>query len=310
MPTFMGTLSLSPQSDLTATVTAITSDAQSAPQHPTTKVTDTTTTRKDLSTTESGWTPSLGKNLNTSTAIILSNLTYGFQHPNVLDLKLGARLWADDAPPAKQQRLDEVASSSTSSTLGFRIAGMRVWQGCKDVSAGKVENVDLDVDGYKVYRKEYGRGFKGREDVRRAFEEFLSAESAGMTQDLRKKVVGRLLSDVAGLEAVLRGQESRMYSASILFVYEGDGDVLKKEFQVEEDMGLELRQREGGEEEEEPEYDEDDEDDEEEDDRSHTAVAKLIDFAHAEWVPGQGPDENALQGVRSVREILQDLSTS
>jgi len=42
----------------------------------------------------------------------------------------------------------------------------------------------------------------------------------------------------------------------------------------------------------------------------HIAVAKLIDFAHASWTPGQGPDENALQGVRNVLSILTDLSAS
>ena len=299
----MGTLSLNPHSDPSTAAAALTSNAYSAPQPSTTETTAPTVTtdiKTDPPTTAAEWTPSLGKTLHTSTAIVLSNLTHGFQHPNVLDVKLGARLWANDAPLAKRQRLDDVASSSTSSTLGLRIAGMKVWQGRTDASAGNMDNVDLDAEGYKAYGKEYGRGFKAKEDVRRAFEEFLFVESAGITQELGMKVVKRLLSEVTGLEAVLSGQESRMYSASILFVYEGVGEVLKKGFELEEDMRGTQAQVEIEEEEDEPEDDEGS--------GPHTAIAKLIDFAHAEWVPGQGPDENALQGVRSALDILKDLS--
>jgi 1D-myo-inositol-tetrakisphosphate 5-kinase/inositol-polyphosphate multikinase len=35
---------------------------------------------------------------------------------------------------------------------------------------------------------------------------------------------------------------------------------------------------------------------------------KLIDFAHAKWVPGEGPDENTLKGVRSLRRIFEGLA--
>ncbi|KAL9064819.1 MAG: hypothetical protein Q9157_007695, partial [Trypethelium eluteriae] len=67
--------------------------------------------------------------LETETAIVLENLAAGFVRPNILDIKLGARLWADDAPLEKRARLDAVAASTTSGSLGFRVAGMRVWRG-------------------------------------------------------------------------------------------------------------------------------------------------------------------------------------
>jgi len=238
----------------------------------------------------------------------MSNLTYAFQSPNVLDLKLGARLWADDAPLAKRQRLDAVAASSTSATLGFRIAGMKVWQGRKPASAQKAESVDAEEIGYKDYGKEYGRAFKSREDARRAFEEFLRVESAGITHTLGEKVVARLLSDVTSLEAVLRAQESRMYSASLLFVYEGDGEVLQKGLEMEEQTRQNQRQTNSGEEEDDVDDDDDGDADDDENGGPYITAVKLIDFAHAEWVPGQGPDENMLQGVRSILDILKDFT--
>ena len=246
---------------------------------------------------------------------MLSNLTYGFQHPNILDLKLGARLWDDNAPPAKRQRLDAVAASSTSSSLGFRIAGMRVWQGPGIAIQGRFPEDVVKAMGYKIYGKEYGRGFKGREDVLGAFEEFLHVKTARVTPELAKKVVKRLLSEVQGLEAVLSGQESRMYSASVLFVYEGDGEILKREFELEERESRERAAREDShkaqDQNKRTEHEDDElDDDDDEEEAPPIAVAKLIDFAHAEWVPGQGPDENALQGVRSIIDILTQLSSS
>jgi 1D-myo-inositol-tetrakisphosphate 5-kinase/inositol-polyphosphate multikinase len=54
----------------------------------------------------------------------------------------------------------------------------------------------------------------------------------------------------------------------------------------------------------------DDENSEEDDDDvvgPKIYVVKVIDFAHATWVPGQGPDENALLGVRSVAKVLEHI---
>lgn len=78
-----------------------------------------------------------------------------------------------------------------------------------------------------------------------------------------------------------------MYSASILLVYEGDVDEYAKTKQK-------LRSA---------EPDEDDD----ENNLPQLAAVKMIDFAHASWTPGQGPDENALQGMRSTAKILKAL---
>jgi 1D-myo-inositol-tetrakisphosphate 5-kinase/inositol-polyphosphate multikinase len=53
-----------------------------------------------------------------------------------------------------------------------------------------------------------------------------------------------------------------------------------------------------------------DDDDLDDDDMNFPRVysLKLIDFAHAQWTPGQGPDENNLKGVRSLIRIFDELS--
>jgi 1D-myo-inositol-tetrakisphosphate 5-kinase/inositol-polyphosphate multikinase len=50
------------------------------------------------------------------------------------------------------------------------------------------------------------------------------------------------------------------------------------------------------------------EDKEDEEDTPKVHDLRLIDFAHADWTPGQGPDENVLMGIRSLIKILEELA--
>jgi 1D-myo-inositol-tetrakisphosphate 5-kinase/inositol-polyphosphate multikinase len=49
-------------------------------------------------------------------------------------------------------------------------------------------------------------------------------------------------------------------------------------------------------------------DDEDEEDTPKVHDLRLIDFAHANWTPGQGPDENMLKGIRSLITILEGMA--
>ena len=248
-----------------------------------------------------------GKKLDTDHAVVLENITAGFERPNTLDVKLGARLWDDGTPPAKRQRLDEVSANSTSSSLGFRIAGMRVWQPKEDANTGEPQGQ------YKVFDKYYGRKFSDN-NVRSGFEEFfLEGTSKKKLTPLRRAVLELCEAEVTQMQQVLEKLESRMYSASILFVYEGDNQSLDKAIKAVEELqkGQDTRQTEEEEEEEEDEEQgSDDADSKDDDDVPKIHAAKLIDFAHAHWTPEQGPDENMLLGVRNVKRILRQMLDS
>lgn len=108
----------------------------------------------------------------------------------------------------------------------------------------------------------------------------------------------------------MENEESRMYSASILFVYEGDLNVLQALLAAEEESqaSSQLSER--------PaqkamldssDEDEDDVDDDDDEDEARICTASLIDFAHASFTPGEGSDENALRGVRNVRILLDSF---
>lgn len=232
-----------------------------------------------------------GKKLATELHIVLENITHGFKKPNVLDLKLGAQLWDDAAKPEKRARLDAVSNATTSGSLGFRIAGMRTYKGthAPDVPDDLKEFVEVDKDGeYWVYNKMYGRKFSAA-DVSEGFVSYVFPGSqTEAEQDRAREVLAYFLGEVKDIQEVFERKESRMYSASILLVYEGDVDEYAKTKQT-------LRSAQ-------PEEDEEDEDN-----LPKLAAVKMIDFAHATWTPGQGADENALQGMRSTAKILKEL---
>ncbi|EXJ84351.1 hypothetical protein A1O3_05018 [Capronia epimyces CBS 606.96] len=302
------------------------------------------------------WKPSGGKKLSTGLAVVLENVAAGFQHPNVLDVKLGARLWDDDAPVAKRQKFDEVAQRTTSGSLGFRIAGMKLW--CPPLGGGvgekegqqssAVPSDEPNVEwkkGYKSYNKFYGQSFS-KDNVAEAFTTYLGGvrrdEQTGKTVFKRKRaplIARRLIRELESIQYALENEESRMYSASVLLVYEGDEAALEVGLQEEEKEKEKEKERERERErsrhqvreQDTAEHDDEDEDyddeqlaydeyDDEEygnedfDDEDEQAniprkvhEARLIDFAHASWTPGQGPDENVLKGIRSLLDILRGL---
>ncbi|KAH8728749.1 inositol polyphosphate kinase-domain-containing protein [Phaeosphaeriaceae sp. PMI808] len=234
-----------------------------------------------------------GKKLATELHIVLENITHGFKKPNILDLKLGSQLWDEASNPEKRARLDAVSAQTTSSSLGFRIAGMKTYKGTSAVSnipEDLKEFIEQDIEGGNWgFNKLYGRKFSAQ-DVEEGFNTYIFPGSKTQAElERAREVLAFFLGEVKDVIDVFEKKESRMYGASILMVYEGDVDEYAKTKQV-------LRSaRPGG---------EDDDDDENE---PKLAAVKLIDFAHATWQPGSGPDENALKGMRNTASILKQL---
>lgn len=366
MPLFLGTLSSADQQQPLAIAAARESGAIFLPDAGDTPAVSAHTngtesnTGKPLHVMEQHWVPSGGKKLDTGLSIVLENIACGFRRPNVLDVKLGARLWADDAPPAKRTKLDTVSKETTSSTLGFRIAGMKVWTGENgeaeegahtDPYAAKYEGAEgakgevIEKDGFRRYDKWYGRSFN-EGNVKEGFETFLAGAKIGKV-DRSKLVATRLAKELENIQEVLEAEESRMYSASVLVVYEGDPEAL--ELALEEEKKIpDPKDAEDGEEEDDDVEDEDigfqiseealelvgvnlgdgmpqkainitidpqttglpsvvDEDDDEED-TPKVHDLRVIDFAHAKWTPGEGPDENMLLGIRSLVKVFGELA--
>ncbi|KAH6856241.1 inositol polyphosphate kinase-domain-containing protein [Chaetomium sp. MPI-CAGE-AT-0009] len=316
------------------------------------------------------WKPNKGRRIPTNKSVVLQNSTHGFKKPNILDAKLGQRLWANDAPMEKRKRFDEISRLTTHASHGFRISGMRVYKG-----SDKPE--ELNADDFYVYTKDYGRFDVNKDNVVQALANFIFNERAGIDRDLGRAVAQAFLEDLKQVEEVLASSETRMYSSSLLFTFEGDGEALRAAIEennalvekvnaireakllVKERNGLPEKAEKGKamvgehsplvvdlEECEERQCngisftqetiagidvqaisgaiegdlkvvelmgdvltdEEEDDDDDELSSQPRIYSLKLIDFAHAKWVPGQGPDENSLLGVRSLIKIFEELA--
>ncbi|KAJ5098368.1 hypothetical protein N7532_005369 [Penicillium argentinense] len=367
MPGFLGTLSSADQQQQLAIAAAQESgavflpgpaDAPAAPTHsdgPASQPETETSTRRPHHEAEQLWVPSGGKKLDTGLSVVLENVACGFRRPNVLDVKLGARLWADDAPPAKRNKLDAVSNETTSASLGYRIAGMKVWTGesgeadegsrtnpyaTKYEAAEGAKGEVVEKDGFRRYDKWYGRSFTA-ENIKQGFETYLAGAKAGKV-DRSKLIAERLAKELKNIQAVLESEESRMYSSSVLVVYEGDPDAM--EHALEEEKKHPDPRNQSDEEEEDVddvgfEISEEalelvdvnlgngvpqkainitidpqttqmpeivDDDDEEDIPKVHDL--RVIDFAHAKWTPGEGPDENMLMGIRNLVKIFEELA--
>lgn len=361
MPLFIGSLSSADQQQPLAIAAAQTNGVVPLPVPPLNPNQNPPSTavgqQGEVSTpsSEASWVPSGGKKLETGLSIVLENVASGFRRPNVLDVKLGARLWADDAPAEKRTKLDAVSMETTSSSLGYRIAGMKVWTGRNgetdegartDPYATKQEGAEgakgevIEKDGYRRYDKWYGRSFNA-ENVTQAFETFLAGARAGSV-DHSKLIAGRLADELRNLRAVLESEESRMYSASVLVVYEGDSEAMELAFEQEKNISEEKNEEAEDEDEDEDvdfEFSEEvvelsgaklggnmpqkainisidpqtaqmpvELDDEDEEDTPKVHDLRIIDFAHAKWTPGEGPDENVLHGIRSLVKVFEELA--
>ncbi|KAH6685787.1 inositol polyphosphate multikinase [Plectosphaerella plurivora] len=266
------------------------------------------------------WIPNKTNKIKTDLSVVLENASHGFHRPNILDAKLGKRLWADDAPQQKKTRFDKITSETTHGTLGFRIAGMRAYR-------GSLDKAELDHEDYRIYDKDYGRKTVNDSNVLDAFRSFVFNPAAGITKDLGRAVAAAFVRDLRNVEEVISAHESRMYSSSLLFVFEGDGEHLREAIEANNaaadelesappvkangrassrvDSGIALMDGDH------PDDDvAEDDSDTDSDDPGLPPIfqLKLIDFAHAEWTPGQGPDENALMGVRSLIRIFEQLA--
>jgi 1D-myo-inositol-tetrakisphosphate 5-kinase/inositol-polyphosphate multikinase len=301
MPTYLGTLSITPPE-------VVPKEVISVPQK--------NGTAAMLPPTVLG--PLKGRKLNTDMHIVLSNAAASFTKANVLDLKLGARLWDDDSPPEKRARLDSVSNLTTSGSLGFRVAGMRTYQGTAEypVSEGVQEAAkagfgELEKEnGMFSYNKLYGRQFKSM-DVLKGFREFVLIPEAGIDIEQSLGLVEAFLEGTTRLKASLEKTELRMYSASILYIYEGDGNVFAEKYKASKERSSNLQDSEtdNNNNDHDHDHDEKEEEEQESDDEDPNVLLSIniIDFAHARFVPGEGPDKNILQGVRSIIELLETL---
>uniref|UniRef100_A0A1B6EQX8 Kinase n=1 Tax=Cuerna arida TaxID=1464854 RepID=A0A1B6EQX8_9HEMI len=142
--------------------------------------------------------------------IVLENLTWRFSLPCILDLKMGTRQYGDSDSLAKRQSKMVKVVTTTSAKLGVRIGGMQVYQ----ASSGR----------FLCRNKLYGRSLTAA-GFQSAVRNFLHDGTR-----LRTDALPPLIRRLEELRSALMQLESiRLYTTSLLLLYEGHHSISKDE---------------------------------------------------------------------------------
>ncbi|KAJ2752463.1 hypothetical protein H4S06_003922 [Coemansia sp. BCRC 34490] len=201
--------------------------------------------------------------------LCLENLVHGLKEPCVMDVKIGVRLWDIDATPAKRERTIKQANRTTTAELGVFITGMRV-DGQPAVDRGWCAELTSAT-------------------IMDALEMYFSAAEQRVSIGFRKQIARQFIKGMTDLMAVLEKTETRMYSSSLLLVYDASrqrhNDLLLANPAASRTSGSSEVAEDGA-----------------------VTRLKAIDFAHSHWTPGQGRDDNYLAGVSKLIELFSTFA--
>jgi len=159
--------------------------------------------------------------------LVLEDLTASFRNPSLLDIRMGQRVYGDDASAEKIKMFDEKYIHQKE--LGFSFSGMKVYNTDKEFSLKNKNPNIVQKDGmYKVYDRYWGRNCNPGEETVVALENFFfdtsyeNREQVGLN-NLRSMLHQlRQLSDFLCLQLIFR-----MYSSSLLLVFDAEKAIVK-----------------------------------------------------------------------------------
>ncbi|RHZ46527.1 hypothetical protein Glove_615g11 [Diversispora epigaea] len=179
------------------------------------------------------------------------------------------------------------AENTTSGSIGFKLTAFKVFK--------------KSTESYINYSRDYCRKLT-TDNIASSFSHFFEAE---ISVKLRQSIIECFIKDIESLIEVMKNEEMRLYGASLLFVYEGDPDILMDSINKEKQRNHNILLQKG----EDIELDEDDEEDDDDDEEAEKDLKsydlKVIDFAHSFFQENIGKDENTLFGLNNLLKILR-----
>lgn len=224
--------------------------------------------------------------------INMENLILPFEKPNIIDLKLGTRLYDDNANEAKREKMILNASSTTSLKTGLKICGLQI----RDNETNKTMKIG----------KDYGRKLTPN-NLPQAILRFLLSytnsscyhksdldkEEQEMDQSvfihpdpLALKFISLVLKQVVALQQVIEQCPVRIYGCSLCLIF--DSLTLPADHSHD--------------------HVHDHDHDHDHDTTSPHFSIHLIDFAHSTCVdPELGVDTCLMTGINTLIRILQEF---
>ncbi|KAJ2236960.1 hypothetical protein IWW45_001359 [Coemansia sp. RSA 485] len=207
--------------------------------------------------------------------LCLENLVCGFESPCVMDIKIGTRMHDIDATPEKAARMKAKADERTAIKIGFAVSGM-------------------SQPGQPTRTMDWAIKLTTETVVTEALVPFFATAESAIGSEYRRFIINQFITEVKEYRDVIRSSETRMYSSSLLLIYDTSKSRYARFLQKNtSDHGKDQVQ--------------DENEDEEPENTDALFDMRAIDFAHSHWVPGQGPDEQYLFGLDNLINILQQL---
>ncbi|CCC68404.1 hypothetical protein NCAS_0B03200 [Naumovozyma castellii] len=243
------------------------------------------------------------KDMRSKRYLVLENLLSTFRKPNVLDVKLGKILYDDNATKEKKERLTKVSNETTSGSLGFRICGMKIRKNklTKGLSESYFENGN---DGYISVNKFYGRS-RTKENIKDAFEMYFADDE--LSSERRLKLKTTFFQRLQLFYNTLLNEEVRMFSSSLLFIYEGDSTIWDLRHDEDRILKSDFFDSDSDDESEDPLEDDEEIATDTAYKKSSLSSMHLIDFAHSRLTPSLGYDENIVDGVDNLLKVFEEL---
>ncbi|KAG2389524.1 hypothetical protein C9374_014084 [Naegleria lovaniensis] len=153
--------------------------------------------------------------------LVLEDLTAPFINPSLLDIRMGRRVYGDDASPEKIKMFDE--KYIYQKELGFSFSGMKVYNTTPNFASTNTNPDITQKDGkYKVYNRYWGRNCKPGEESVKALEDFFFDTTYDNAEQVGLKSITSMLNQLKHLEQLFNTHQLiyRIYSSSLFLVFD------------------------------------------------------------------------------------------
>jgi hypothetical protein len=215
--------------------------------------------------------------------INMQNLLSNYHNPNVIDIKLGTKLYDDNADEMKKQKMIAMANNTTSAATGIQISALQIFdkpeQRIKKI--GKTYGKMLTVDNlphallrffYNITEPVYKNSIYSNEEE--LDKTFLNREPSNYTVGFFKAI----LAQIYELRDAVYNSHTRIVGSSLCIIYET----------IEVAREVERRCQNPN------EY-------------VYPFSVRLIDFAHSTFVdPSLGEDQSFMTGLNNIIVIIEN----